>query len=97
MLGPIEIENDGDVQCFMKEQFRVDSAHKSPLYVEVSPNVLHREKNCGRENVFGSGSKSHQCSLTIPTTNHNKTPTTIRGHEIPTNSRCLGLVSRELG
>ena len=25
-LDPIEIESDEDVQCFMKEQFRVDSA-----------------------------------------------------------------------
>ena len=87
MLDPIEIENDGDVQCFIKEQFRVDSAHRSPLYVEVSPSVVHREQNCGRENAFGSGSGSHQCSSTIPAINHKKTPTTIRGREIPPNSR----------
>ena len=87
MLDPIEIENDGDVQCFIKEQFRVDSAHRSPLYVEVSPSVVHREQNCGRENAFGSGSGSHQCSSTIPAINHNKTPTIIREHEISPNSR----------
>ena len=30
-LDPIEIEENGDVQCFLKEQFRVDTKYRSIL------------------------------------------------------------------
>ena len=31
-LDPIEIEDNRDVQCFLKEQFCVDTQYRSPLY-----------------------------------------------------------------
>ena len=38
-LDPIKIENNGDVQSFLKVQFRVDIKYKSPLYIEVVQNI----------------------------------------------------------
>ena len=85
-LDPIEIESDEDVQCFMKEQFRVDSAHRSPLYIEVSQRVLHtndQEKSGSRGHRFVSGSGSNKCSSLIPAVDHNRTHTTRAENEIP--------------
>ena len=85
-LDPIEIESDEDVQCFMKEQFRVDSAHRSPLYIEVSQRVLHtndQEKSGSRGHRFVSGSGSNKCSSSIPAVDHNRTHRTRAENEIP--------------
>ena len=72
ILDPIEIENDGDVQCFLKEQFHVDWAHRSICWGGgVTKCNTSRKKLWG--NVFGLGSGSHQCSSTILAINHNKT------------------------
>ena len=42
-LDPIKIEDNGDVQWFLKEQFRIDTKYRSPLYIEavkkISQNV----------------------------------------------------------
>ncbi|KAF3440582.1 hypothetical protein FNV43_RR18866 [Rhamnella rubrinervis] len=43
-LDPIEIENDGDVKCFFKEHFRVDTMHTSPLFIEVGATRYSSEK-----------------------------------------------------
>ena len=89
-LDPIEIENDGDVQCFIKEQFRVDATHRSPLYIEVSPRVVHtteQNKSVSRDNVFVSGSGSNHCSSTFPAINVFSTPISRPANEIPTISR----------
>ena len=40
-LDPIEIENDGDVKCFFKEHFCVDTIHASPLFIKVE--LLYEE------------------------------------------------------
>ena len=38
-LDPIKIEDNEDVQCFLKEQFRIDTKYRSPLYIEVVENI----------------------------------------------------------
>lgn len=46
-LDPIEIENDGDVNCFFKDYFRVETMHVSPLFIEVE--ALQRTTQVGEK------------------------------------------------
>ena len=66
-LDPIEIENDGDVKCFFKEHFRVDTMHTSPLFIEVetlqeTPEVGERDNDCTIPFASRSGSNRPSCS-----------------------------------
>lgn len=81
-LDPIEIENDGDVNCFFKDYFRVETMHVSPLFIEVE--ALQRTSQVGEKdnacvNAFSSHSGSNRPSCSIPTLNVNRSG--IRGEE----------------
>ena len=88
-LDPIEIENDGDVKCFFKEHFRVDTIHASPLFIEVEPLYQETAEVGERNNdgviPFVSRSGSNRLSVTVPTVDVNRSG--IRGEEdeIPQN------------
>ena len=78
-LDPIEIEDNGDVQCFLKEQFRVDTQYRSPLYIEVVENISQNVRQYeGDKHITGlSGSKQDE--------NIGTTPLDNREYEIPAN------------
>ena len=78
-LDPIEIEDNGDVQCFLKEQFRVDTQYISLLYIEIVENISQNVRQYeGDKHITGlSGSKQDE--------NIGTTPLDNREYKIPAN------------
>ena len=78
-FGPIEIEDNGDVQCFLIEQFRVDTKYISLLYIEVVENISQNVRQYeGEKQITGvSGSNQNE--------NIHTTPLDNREYEIPAN------------
>ena len=67
-LDPIEIEDNGDVQCFLNEQFHVDTKYRSLLYIEVVENISQNMRQYeGEKHITSlSGSKQDENIDTTP-------------------------------
>ena len=68
-LDLIEIENVGDMKCFLKEHFFVDTMHASPLFIEVEELYQETAKVGEKDNngviPFASRSGSNKLSYSV--------------------------------